>query len=44
MPVKLKHVIWGKTVRNQKQEIAHLSKEYKKCASGVKYEADTIQE
>ena len=34
----------GKTVCNQKQVVAHSSKEQKKCASSVKSEADTIQE
>ena len=32
----------GKTVCNQKQVVAHSSKEHKKCASSVKSEADTI--
>ena len=31
-----------KTVRNQKQAVAHSSKEHKKRASGVQSEADTI--
>ena len=31
-----------KTVCNQKQVVAHSSKEHKKCASSVKSEADTI--
>ena len=34
----------GKTVRNQKQVIAHSLKEHEKCASDVQYEVDTIQE
>ena len=34
----------GETVRKQKQEIANSSKEHKKCASDVQYEADTTQE
>ena len=43
MHVKLKCVILGETVLNQKQVIACSSKEHEKWASDVWYEADTIQ-
>ena len=33
----------GKTIRNQKQAIAHSLKDNKKCASDVQSEADTMQ-
>ena len=43
MHVKLKCVILGETVLNQKQVIACSSKEHEKWASDVWSEADTIQ-
>ena len=44
MPVKLKYMIWGKTVLNQKQTTSPSPKKLETFASAVHSEADTTQE